>query len=130
MNPLFTAISAACIFAIFFWADSPVIPQIEVFNPFSLLHIPLYGILTGFLLLALASTEKTNTKFRRILALFISAGVGIMDEFHQSFLLEREASTADVFLDLIGIFLVMVLSNKVPPFTWMGRFRNLVAKTS
>lgn len=129
MNAFFTAISVAYIFAIFFWADSPVISQMEVFNPYSLLHVPLYGILTVFLLLALASTEKTNTKSRRTLAAFISAGVGIMDEFHQSFLPQREASTTDVLLDIFGILLVMVLSRWVPPFFWMGRFRKLPGQT-
>ena len=31
---------------IFLFADSPVVADLSLFNPYSLLHIPLYGILT------------------------------------------------------------------------------------
>ena len=47
MNPFYAFLSAAYIFAIFFLADSGAVSQIGEFNPYSLLHIPLYGILTS-----------------------------------------------------------------------------------
>jgi hypothetical protein len=37
---------------IFLWADSPIVSDLAPFNPFSLLHIPLYGILTILLILS------------------------------------------------------------------------------
>jgi hypothetical protein len=50
MNPLFSILSTAYIAAIFLLADSPVVSDVAPFNPYSLLHIPLYGILTFLLI--------------------------------------------------------------------------------
>ncbi len=50
MNPLFSILSLSYIAGIFLLADSPVVSEIAAFNPYSLLHIPLYGILTFLLL--------------------------------------------------------------------------------
>ena len=55
MNPFYALLSAAYIFAIFFLADSGAASQIGEFNPYSLLHIPLYGILTLLILLSLCT---------------------------------------------------------------------------
>ena len=84
MNPFFTVLSAAYIFGIFFLADSSAVSQIGEFNPYSLLHIPLYGVLTGLLLLAFASKPGTNIAIRYHLAAWIAVAVGILDEYHQS----------------------------------------------
>ena len=52
MNPFFSILSLAYIAGIFLFADSPVVSDVAPFNPFSLLHIPLYGILTFLLILS------------------------------------------------------------------------------
>jgi len=50
MNPLFSILSSAYIAAIFLLADSPMVSDVAPFNPYSLLHVPLYGILTFLLI--------------------------------------------------------------------------------
>jgi hypothetical protein len=52
MNPFFSILSLAYIAGIFLFADSPVVSDLAAFNPYSLLHIPLYGILTFLLILS------------------------------------------------------------------------------
>ena len=52
---VFRLFSVAYIGAIFFFADSSVISDLSPFNPYSLLHIPLYGILTLLLFLSISS---------------------------------------------------------------------------
>src|SRR4030042_4954086 len=53
MIPFFAALSVAYISAIFLFADSPIPSGLATYNPYSLLHIPLYGILTGLMVLSL-----------------------------------------------------------------------------
>jgi VanZ family protein len=43
------------------------------------------------------------------LAGLISFGVAIADEIYQAYIPSRDASTIDIFLDLIGITLVLFL---------------------
>jgi VanZ family protein len=123
MNPFFTVLSAAYIFGIFFLADSSAVSQIGEFNPYSLLHIPLYGVLTGLLLLAFASKPGTNIAIRYHLAAWIAVAVGILDEYHQTFIPSREGSVGDVFLDLLGVVLVVILARRVSPSLWLRPFQ-------
>jgi hypothetical protein len=48
----FSFLSIAYIAGIFLWADYPIVEELSAFNPYSLLHIPLYGILTLLLILS------------------------------------------------------------------------------
>ena len=129
MNLIFTIFSIAYIFCIFFWADSPVVSDMATYNPSSLLHIPLYGILTVFLTFAVVPC-----RFGRMNVLPDSRGYAVlrlrMDassrlrfliqvdrpgsgrspmKFYQSFLPCRDASPTDVFLDFIGITFALLL---------------------
>ena len=52
MRFFFVFLSAAYIAGIFLWADSSVVSELSAFNPYSLLHVPLYGILTVLLILS------------------------------------------------------------------------------
>jgi hypothetical protein len=128
MNILFSTLSAAYIAGIFLFADSPMVSDVETFNPYSLLHIPLYGILTFLLLLSVApykrkitkpmtSTDSMNSikladpinQINYLIAGLIALGVGIADEIHQVYLPGRNASMFDVFLDAMGIgFCILV----------------------
>jgi VanZ family protein len=128
MNPFFTVLSAAYIFGIFFFADSPAVSQINQFNPHSLLHIPLYGVLTGLLLLALASKPKTNLATRYHLAAWAAVAVGILDEYHQTFIPSRESSVGDVLLDILGVGLVVILARRVSPSLWLRPFQGRKGK--
>jgi len=123
MNPFFTVLSAAYIFGIFFLADSSAASQIGEFNPYSLLHIPLYGVLTGLLLLAIASEPGTNFAYRYHLAAWMAVAVGILDEYHQTFIPSRDGSVGDVFLDILGVVLVVILARRVSPALWLRPFR-------
>jgi hypothetical protein len=123
MRPIFSILSIAYIFCIFFWADSPMVSTLAPFNPHSLLHIPLYGILTILLIftvspLKLNRRNQTNERNQRkgiyrrnhfLTAGLIALGVAIADEIYQSFLPSREASIIDIFLDLLGITFALFL---------------------
>jgi hypothetical protein len=63
MNILFSTLSAAYIAGIFLFADSPVVSDVAPFNPYSILHIPLYGILT-FLLVLSFSPYRSKVIYR------------------------------------------------------------------
>jgi VanZ family protein len=125
MNPFFTVLSAAYIFGIFFFADSSVVSRINEFNPYSLLHIPLYGLLTVLLLLAFASKPGMFLAYRYHPAAWIAVAVGVLDEYHQAFIPSRVASVTDVLLDILGIGLIMLMAWRVPPHRWMEPFEKL-----
>ena len=101
-------------------ADSALISQISIFNPMSLLHIPLYGILTILLALAFQARPTNHSKLRYIFAALVAIAVASGDEFYQSFIPSREASATDVFLDVGGIFLAIILFHQVSPFFERG----------
>lgn len=125
MNPFFTFLSAIYIFCIFYLAGSPVVSKIGEFNFYSLLHIPLYGILMILLLLAFASKPETSRTSRYSGAACLAIAVGALDEYYQSFIPTREASLGDVLLDILGVVLVMILARRVPPLLWMKELKRL-----
>jgi len=87
------------------------------FNPYSLLHIPLYGILTILLFFSIVpfkfKLNSPNQIKRLLIAGFIALVVAIADEIYQSFIPGRDASIIDVFLDLIGTTFVSFLFLKL-----------------
>ncbi len=122
MNPIFSILSAAYIAAIFLLADSPMVSDVTPFNPYSLLHIPLYGILTLLLILSfppqrnrsidgtnsIDSTNPSNptnssNSSNLVIAGIIALVVAIADEIHQAYIPNRNASVVDVLLDTAGI---------------------------
>ena len=132
MNPIFTILSIAYVFCIFFWADLAVVSDLAAFNPYSVLHIPLYGILTilltfSVLPLNLNRPNRTNEinqinqinqsnernwiyrESRFLIPGLIGLGVAVADEIYQSFIPGREASFGDVFLDFVGITFALLL---------------------
>jgi len=136
MNPFFAVLSIIYVIGIFLLAGSPFISKIATFNLFSLLHIPLYGILTVFLVFsfiplphrrsyAINQTNQRNQKNqidqkdqtnRFLFAGLIALGVAVADEIHQAYIPGREASFTDVLLDAIGIALVLLLIRRI--FRW------------
>jgi hypothetical protein len=132
MNLFFAILSLAYIFVIFFFADSSAVSAVAPYNPFSLLHIPLYGILTILIVFALVpSNSFPFSRIRRLskndpggmngpnglnlltsgnrflIAGLISALVALADEYHQVFIPTREGSFTDVLLDVVGIALAI-----------------------
>ena len=126
MRFFFKLASAAYISGIFLLAGSPVVERLRQFNPYSLLHIPLFGILTLLLIFSKWSSifinrgnpaNSTNSKdptnpSNLAVAGIIALVVAIADEIHQSFIPFRDASVTDVFLDLVGISLVLIVLSK------------------
>lgn len=149
VNIFFSVLSAVYIAAIFLLADSPMVSDVTPFNPYSLLHIPLYGILTLLLILAnwssvfvkrsnsTNSTNSTNsidptnsknpmnpTNSRNLVAAgIIALVVAIADEIHQAYLPNRNASVIDVLLDIVGIILCIALISRVAS---KSRFINVI----
>jgi len=133
MRLFFSILSLAYISGIFLLADSPIVSSLAPFNPYSLLHIPLYGILTILLFFSIVPfkfklnsstnqidqkdqkdlTDQTDQINRFLIAGLISLGVGIVDEIHQFYVPGRDASIIDVFLDLIGITFVLFLFHQI-----------------
>ena len=129
MRFFFKLASAAYISGIFLLAGSPVVERLGQFNPYSLLHIPLFGILTLLLIFSKWSStfsnrgNPTNSKYptnptnsknptnssNLAVAGIIALVVAIADEIYQSFIPFRDASVTDVFLDLIGVLLALSL---------------------
>lgn len=62
LNLIFIVLSAMYIGAIFLLSDSPMVSNMAKFNPYSLLHIPLYGILTGILILSISPVGNLRKK--------------------------------------------------------------------
>jgi len=126
---IFSILSIVYIASIFVLAGSPIVRILAPFNFHSLLHIPLYGILTGLLIFSITPIKlKRNNPTnpinlsREMRSLFhwdpitrflvvavIALGVGIADEIHQAHVPGREASVTDVFLDFIGISLALFI---------------------
>jgi hypothetical protein len=135
MNFFFSIFSVAYITGIFLFADSPIVSAVAPFNPYSLLHIPLYGILTFLLIFSKwssisinrgNSTNSTNPKNsinsmkptnpinsrNLFIAGLIALVVAIADEIHQAYVPGRHASIIDVFLDTIGIGLCVLVARR------------------
>jgi VanZ family protein len=129
MNILFSILSIVYISAIFILAGSPIVRILAPFNLYSLLHIPLYGILTFLLIFSIvpttlrtkdSMTQRRNYPINRFLIVgVIALGVGIADEIHQAYVPGRDASVTDVLFDFVGIALVLFFA-----------FRLLKTKTS
>jgi len=130
MRILFSFLSLLYIGSIFILAGSPVVETLSEFNPYSLLHIPLYGTLALLLVFSIVpiargfkdgktqpSRDSTRLGPKRTAGLtarlFIAGGValtvGIFDEVHQLFVPGREGSVGDVALDMAGIVIVLLL---------------------
>ena len=124
---IFPLISIFYISGIFLLAGSPFISKIATFNLFSLLHIPLYGVLTLLLVFSIipfgfSSSNPTNPidqrnqKNRFLFAGLIALGVAVADEVYQTSIPGRDGSFTDVFLDAIGIALVLLPIHRI--FRW------------
>ena len=113
----FRLLSVAYISGIFLFADSSVVSDLAPFNPESLLHIPLYGILTLLLVFSVLpysthSADLTHLTYSTHLTRLIFPGViavvvAIADEIHQAYVPGRNASVYDVLLDVVGILLCL-----------------------
>ena len=62
----FASLSCIYIAGIFLFADSSVVSTLAAFNPYSLLHIPLYGVLTVLLIFSfIPITQLPNNSLNR-----------------------------------------------------------------
>jgi len=143
MNVLFSILSIVYIASIFVFADSSMVSDAAQLNPYSLLHIPLYGILTFLLLLSIAPYRRKITNpinpissinsinpidpINYLIAGLIAVGVAMADEIHQAYLPGRNASVIDVFLDSIGIILCVAIIHQLES---KSRFSNIMTLMS
>ena len=115
MNPFFAFLTGAYIFAIFFLADSGAVSQIGRFNPYSLLHIPLFGILTFLIILSVDPGKEPYSPKQLLGSGFLAALVAVVDEIHQTFIPTRDGSAGDVLLDLLGIAVTLLFFHRFFP---------------
>ena len=110
MRLLCTLLSIAYIAAIFLWADSPVVSVLAPFNPYSLLHIPLYGILTILLIFSFFPFNfKTNVS-------------NVLNDLnHPNLINERDASTHLRFLFPEIIALIVAIADEILRWTHLSR---------
>jgi VanZ family protein len=118
MRILFSILSIVYITSIFLLAGSSIVSDLSVFNPYSLLHIPLYGVLTLLLVFSIIPfknnpTNQINQRNHFFVAGFIALIVSIADEIYQAYLPNRNASVTDVLLDMTGISLVLFLIHRL-----------------
>jgi len=130
MRILFSLLSLFYIASIFILAGSPVVHTLSQFNPYSLLHIPLYGTLAFLLIFSMVpiargskdpsiqpgrdsarprSKGTAGLTARLFVAGAIAWVVGIFDEVHQLSVPGREGSVSDVILDMVGIAIALFL---------------------
>lgn len=121
----FSILSLGYISGIFLLADSSVVYDLSSFNPYSLLHIPLYGILTILLIFSFVPLTqlphnlmtpihpsahlRINPLTYFLIPASIALIVAIADEIHQAYIAGRDASIIDVLLDMFGILLAVFL---------------------
>jgi VanZ family protein len=103
----FFILSLLYIAAIFIFAGSSMVSDLSFFNPSSILHIPLYGILTTFLSL---SMKRSSRLWIPGLVAFV---IAIVDEIYQGFVPGRDASVIDGLIDVIGIVVALCIIRKV-----------------
>ena len=127
----FSLLSICYIAAIFILAGSPIVRSLSLFNPYSLLHIPFYGILTLLLIFSFIPmthrpdgsmaklpnnlvTQLPNHFIPRLLIVAsITSVVAISDEIHQAYVPGRDASLTDVLLDMAGIGIVIFFTSQL-----------------
>jgi hypothetical protein len=150
VNIFFLVLSAFYIAGIFLFADSPLVSDVATFNPYSLLHIPLYGILTFLVILSFSpqrkrfinptnSTNPSNSMnpitptdsinpLNYLIAGIIALVVAIADEFHQAYLPARNASIIDIFLDIIGIILCVAIIHELESKSRLSNIMMLMSR--
>ncbi len=86
----------------------------HLWNPYSLLHIPLYGILMLLLSSVWGARRHLSGNPSVRLSSFLFPGgicflIGILDEVNQIFIPHRVASIKDIFLNLTGMVMAFFL---------------------
>ncbi|RKY36308.1 MAG: hypothetical protein DRP78_03980 [Candidatus Omnitrophota bacterium] len=87
---------------------------LSLYQVYNLLHIPFFAIV-GFLWMQFFSKRFPDNKKTILYTLIVSLSFSLLDEFHQFFVPGRDASAADLRLDLIGVCLgicVCLIFNK------------------
>ncbi len=113
---LFSLLSILYIAGIFLFSDSPVVSKLSAYNPLSLLHIPLYGILTILLIFSFLPFKiKFNpTNPNRFLFVgLIAISVAISDEIYQTHIPDRNGSLIDILIDSIGIITALFIFHRI-----------------
>ena len=72
----------------------------------NLAHIPIFGIL-AFLWIRTFDKNRIQLKKAFLYTVVITVFYAVLDEFHQLFVLGRDASVGDIFLDITGCLVGM-----------------------
>lgn len=114
------AVSPLLAMAILYWLSSipgkqvpgePYVYQLLLWLPPAVenfLHIPAYFAL-GWAWRWSLEAWLPQEPFATIIAFFLSSGYGVLDEWHQSFVPDRDASLSDLLRDVVGVLLALWL---------------------
>ena len=109
-NPRFAVLTVAWIAVIYWLSSMPDLSTVEEARWLSiasnLAHIPLYGVLTFFVLKTFSVPAPTWNVYA--LGFVLAAVYGVLDEWHQSFVPGRVGSSADVMVDVSSACGVLV----------------------
>jgi hypothetical protein len=141
VNLFFASMAAAYVAAIFLLTGSSAASILSRFNPYSLLHVPLYGVMAVLVLFSILPFRLGNPEPKTgkkpfadgypsaiPLSRFLTAGilcvvVGGADEFHQLYVPGREGSVSDVFLDAVGTVVALLLCRAFLKWRRKGRIQ-------
>ncbi len=89
---------------ILFISDDTKVEKIEQIEPIirKLAHFSIYMV-TGILLMSLASTYQMETMRKIYISMLIGMIYAISDEIHQVFVPDRAAKVTDVIIDTLGV---------------------------
>lgn len=74
----------------------------------SIYHFVVFFLFSFFLFMTIKGSKKIKIK-HLLIVLFTSLIYAVLDEFHQSFVLYRDASVRDILTDSAGIFFSLII---------------------
>jgi VanZ family protein len=117
----------ACLIAVSFGLSS--IPDVDPWHGpvvtafFNVMHVPLFGAVAFCCYRTLAKGRELSVP-ALVLALAASAAYAVFDEWHQSFVVGRNASMSDVIVDITGAGLMLLL---IGPWSLLRAWRSRTA---
>jgi VanZ family protein len=109
LEPLARAVPAIVYMAVIFFASAVPGDEITIRFDDRVAHFLEYGVLGGLLVFFAASVRRGTSRFAMAAIMAFVALHAFADEFHQSFVPQREPSAKDWSFDMAGALTAVVL---------------------